>query len=279
MPELPEVETIKESMRKAVAGAIIESAVVFNRKMRLVVPNNFEKIICGAKIVKLYRIAKYAIMELDNGYSIIWHFGMSGKIKITKEENPVLEKHDHVVIKTSCGTIIYNDPRRFGVVTTFKSDEIKTNQLLCHLGPDPFDDKLTVDYLKNKFKGKRIPIKVALLDQTIVAGIGNIYASEALYLARILPTRTADNIKPKELENLIIAVRSVLTKAIAAGGSTLHDYRKPDGDIGYFQLQHAVYGKEKKKCPNCVSPDKDCEGIKKLIQGGRSTYYCPHLQK
>lgn len=279
MPELPEVETIKESMSQALNGAIIESAEVYNRNLRQPVPDEFESTVTGAKIIKFYRIAKYAVMELDNGYSVIWHFGMSGKIKISHETNPILEKHDHVVIKTTKGVLIYNDPRRFGVVTICLTDKIFTNSLLCHLGVDPFSENFTIAYLKDKLKGKRIPIKQALLDQTIISGIGNIYASEALYLAHISPLRESFEITSKELKNLINAVREVLHKAIKAGGSTLHDYRKPDGDIGYFQLQHAVYGKEGQKCPNCLFPNKPCKGILKLVQGGRSTYYCPHLQK
>jgi len=279
MPELPEVETIKESMRKALDGAVIESAKVYNRSLRCPIPDVFESAVVGAKIIKFYRIAKYAVMDLNNGYSIIWHFGMSGKIKINNERNLILEKHDHVVMNTTKGSLIYNDPRRFGVVTICQTENIFTNPLLCHLGLDPFDENLTVEYLKEKLRGKTIPIKQTLLDQTIISGIGNIYASEALYLARISPLRESLTITKRELKDLIEAIREVLNKAIKAGGSTLHDYRKPDGDIGYFQLQHAVYGKEGLKCPNCLFPDKPCKGIQKLVQSGRSTYYCPHLQK
>jgi len=279
MPELPEVETIKESMRKTLVGAQIESVVIRNRRLRLPVPDTFEETVSGARIVKLYRIAKYAVMELDNGCSIIWHFGMSGKIRIEHNANPILQKHDHVVIYTDVASLIYNDPRRFGVVTVCNSDNISADPLICHLGLDPFDANLTPAYLKNKLGGRRIPIKVALLDQTIISGIGNIYASEALYFARISPLRESDKVSLKELTRLIKSVREVLTKAINAGGSTLHDYRKPDGNIGYFQFQHAVYGKDGQKCPCCVFPDRPCKGIRKSVQGGRSTYYCPHLQK
>ena len=279
MPELPEVETIKEAMREAVENARIESIVIYNRHLRQDIPNDFEKKICETQIIRLYRMAKYAIMVLANGYSVIWHFGMSGKIKITKEKNPSLEKHDHVVITTTNGTIIYNDPRRFGVVTLCKTNKINENPLLCHLGLDPFDKNLTITYLKKKLAKKHVSIKIALLDQTIISGIGNIYASEALYLAQISPLRESTKISTKELSGLIKAVRDVFKKAIAAGGSTLHDYKKPNGDIGYFQLQHTVYGKEGKKCPHCIYPSKPCQGIQKVTQGGRSTYYCPHLQK
>lgn len=275
MPELPEVETIKEAMRKSVEGAFVESVKVLRRDLRLPIDSHFEKNITGKKIERLYRIAKYAVMELEGGNSVIWHFGMSGKIKISHEENPELQKHDHVVIKTNKGTIIYNDPRRFGVVTLAKSDRLDTNPLFKSLGLDPFDKKLNEKYLTDKLKNKTVPIKVALLDQSIISGIGNIYASEALYEARISPLRQSLSLTLSEIKRLIESIKQVLLKAIAAGGSTLHDYRKPDGDIGYFQFQHAVYGKAGKKCPNCVCQ----KGILHCVQAGRSTYYCQRLQK
>ena len=277
MPELPEVETIKESMRKAVDGAFIESVCVRNRHLRQVVPCDFEKVVCHTKIKRFYRIAKYAIMELDNGYSVIWHFGMSGKVKIIKESDFVVEKHDHIILYTSKGTIVYNDPRRFGLVSSIKTNQISTNPLFAKLGYDPFDEKLTETYFISKLKDKRIPIKTALLDQSIIVGIGNIYASEALYEAGISPLRECYTITKQEARKLIESIRFILEKAIAAGGSTLHDYRKPDGDIGYFQLQHAVYGKEGSSCPRCAKKNP-CH-IQRIVQSGRSTYYCPHTQK
>lgn len=276
MPELPEVETIKEAMRKAVSGNKIESVTVYNRHLRCLIPADFEKTLCGAKITRIYRIAKYALMELDNGYTVIWHFGMSGKLKIIKEKNLVLEKHDHAVIKTSDCTIIYNDPRRFGVLTICKTAKLFENPLFCHLGLDPFDENLSEIYLKEKLAHKKIPIKVALLDQSIISGIGNIYASEALYNARISPLRESSSLKKKELKKLIESIRLILSKAIKAGGSTLHDYHKPDGSTGYFQLQHCIYGKEGQCCPHCTCGTGK---IIKLVQAGRSTYYCNHLQK
>lgn len=275
MPELPEVETIKEAMRKSVEGASIESVTVFKRNLRLPVPPDFEEKITGKRIKRLYRIAKYVVMELCGGYSVVWHFGMSGKVTISHEVNPELKKHDHVVIKTNRGIIIYNDPRRFGVVTLIKSDELYENPIFKSLGLDPFDEKLNKRYLIDKLKNKTVPIKVALLDQTIISGIGNIYASEALYEARISPLRQSLSLTALETKRLIESVRHVLKKAIAAGGSTLHDYRKPDGNIGYFQFQHAVYGKAGQKCPNCICK----KGICHCIQAGRSTYYCKRLQK
>ena len=276
MPELPEVETIKEAMRKAVNGNKIESVTIYNRHLRCDIPANFEKFLCGTKVNHIYRIAKYALMELDNGYTVIWHFGMSGKVRIIKEKNLNLEKHDHVVIRTSENTIIYNDPRRFGMILLCNTNKLNENPLFCHLGLDPFDENLTESYLSEKLTHKRVPIKVALLDQSIISGIGNIYASEALYDARISPLRESCSLTKKELRKLIESIRFILDKAIAAGGSTLHDYHRPDGSIGYFQFQHCVYGKDGQKCPHCICKK---DRIIKIVQTGRSTYYCEHLQK
>ena len=231
MPELPEVETIKEALRKAVEGAVIQKVIVRNRKFRIPVPADFEDTLEGAAILKVYRIAKYAVLDLDNGFSVVWHFGMSGKVKITDTYPADLEKHDHIIIVTTRGILTFNDA-----------------------------------------------IKIALLDQSIVNGIGNIYASEALYAARISPLRECCSLSKQEISNLINAVRKTLQKAIDAGGSTLRDYRKPDGSMGYFQHMHCVYGKAGQKCPDC-SCNGCTEGIKKIIQGGRSTFYCRHLQK
>lgn len=279
MPELPEVETIKEALVKSIKGATIFSVTVNNRNLRQCIPLNFAKIVHQTKIVHIYRISKYIVLDLSNKYSIILHFGMSGKIRFIDQENPVFEKHDHVIFDTSHGLLTYNDPRRFGLILILLTNTIPSYPPFTKLGPDPFDKKLDVSYLKNKFKNKKLPIKVALLDQSIICGIGNIYASEALYSARISPLRFCDNITEQELQTLIFAIRETLSKAIKAGGSTLHDYRKPDGSTGYFQLQHAVYGKEGQTCPDCVCSLKKCKGIQKVILDGRSTFYCPYLQK
>lgn len=279
MPELPEVETIKESVKKVFEGSIIESVKVYNRHLRINVPDNFEKTVSHAKIMRIYRIAKYAIMDLDNDYSIIWHFGMSGKIKIVKESDFTLEKHDHIIVKTNKGVLIYNDPRRFGLVTIAKTLALAENPIFAHTGIDPFNPNLSKKYLFEKLRNKKVPIKLALLDQSIIAGIGNIYASEALFMTHISPLRESNSLKLNEIDTLIKSIRIVLKKAIDAGGSTLHDYKKPDGDIGYFQFQHCVYGKDGKDCLNCKPRPKNCVGIKKIVQAGRSTFYCPILQK
>lgn len=279
MPELPEVETIKESLLVALDNAVIQSVLVRNRHLRQEIPTDFEKNICKARITRIYRLAKYALLDLDNNRSIILHFGMSGKIRFIDEKDINYEKHDHVIFKTSRGILAYNDPRRFGLVLETPTALIYSHPLFAKLGLDPFDDELSVSYLQHKLQNKNVSIKIALLDQTIICGIGNIYASEALYDARISPLRCCNDVSIEELKRLIVSIQKILRKAINAGGSTLHDYRKPDGSTGYFQLQHAVYGKEGKPCPHCICCSSDGKGILKITQGGRSTFYCPYLQK
>ena len=279
MPELPEVETIKEALRKAVIGATIKDVVVRNRNFRESIPLDFENITINTTIIKVWRLAKYVIIDLDNGYSIIWHFGMSGKIKFIENPNYNYEKHDHIIFKISDKEVIYNDIRRFGLLSYSKTDSIFTHHLFKDIGIDPFDDKLSSDYLLDKFKNKKTPIKIALLDQRIINGVGNIYASEALYEARISPFRECNSLSKNETIQLIESIRKTLNKAIKAGGSTLRDYRKPDGSTGYFQNQHCVYNKTGQRCPNCVCDTTQTKGIQKATQAGRSTFYCATLQQ
>lgn len=279
MPELPEVETIKEALKKSVQGARIDTVIVKNRKFRIQIPADFEESIKNAIISKIYRRAKYLIFELNNGNSIIWHLGMSGRIKIINTPNYDIEKHDHIIITTNKDTLIYNDARRFGLATYSKTASINDCSVFKNIGIDPFDKNLTPEYLLNKLKNKKTPIKIALLDQHIINGIGNIYASEALFEAGISPLRESNSISVEEASLLIESIIKTLTKAIKAGGSTLRDYRKPDGSIGYFQNQHCVYNKEGQRCPNCICNLNSTGGIIRITQDGRSTYYCKTKQK
>ncbi len=278
MPELPEVETIKNTVSKTLLGATINNVIVRQRKFRKPIAPDFEKRIVKAKVISLKRIAKYMLVNLDNGLTMIWHFGMSGKIKIESKTPEVLDKHDHVILETSNGTIIYNDTRRFGLICLDESKNLQTNPLLKNLGFDPWDENLTPEALKQKLQKKKTPIKLALLDQEIINGIGNIYASEILYYAKILPTRESDKVSLKECELIIKYTRQVLEQAIEAGGSTIHDYKRPDGDIGYFQNQHVVYNKAGHSCPECKRLGRECH-IEKSVMGGRSTFFCAHEQK
>lgn len=279
MPELPEVETIKEALKKSVTDAKIKSVVIRNRNFREKIPDNFENVVSNGVIKNIRRLAKYAIMDLDNGYSIIWHFGMSGRVKILESNIDNFDKHDHVIFTTSKGILVYNDTRRFGLITYIKTDKINSHRLFSHIGIDPFDNNFNQDYLYDKFKNKKTPIKLSLLDQKIINGIGNIYASEALYEARISPFRESSSLTKNEISNLIEAIVKTLNKAIKAGGSTLRDYRKPDGSTGYFQNEHCVYNKTGQRCPNCTCQIDKTGGIAKATLGGRSTFYCETLQK
>lgn len=279
MPELPEVETIKNTVAAAVDGAVIENVLVRQPKLRESVPADFAERIRGTKIINLRRIAKYMLMDLSNGLTIIWHFGMSGKIRIESSKDCKCEKHDHIIIETDKGTIYYNDTRRFGLVLLCESDKLAEHHCFKHIGLDPWDANLTPEYLLAKLKGRKCAIKLSLLNQEIICGIGNIYASEILYRARILPDRASESVSLKEAAEIIKYTRIILEDAIKAGGSTIHDYRRPDGDIGYFQQHHCVYDKTGQRCPDCTCNVEKTGGIRKIVQGGRSTFYCPKLQK
>ena len=279
MPELPEVETIKNTVAAAIDGATIRSATVLQPRLREMVPADFAKRIRNARISSLRRIAKYMLIDLNNGLTIIWHFGMSGKIRIESVLPTPLEKHDHVIIETDKGILIYNDARRFGLVALCESDKLAQHHCFAHVGLDPWDANLTAKYLLEKLAKRKCAIKLSLLDQEIICGIGNIYASEILYRSRIRPERKSESITATEAKKIIEQTRIVLEAAIAAGGSTIHDYRRPDGDIGYFQQQHCVYDKTGKRCPDCKCDIAKTGGIQKIVQGGRSTFYCPVLQK
>lgn len=279
MPELPEVETIKNAIEKAIGFTNIINVTINNNRFREIIPDDFRERILHSRIISYQRQAKYIIIGLDNGLSLIWHLGMSGRVKICDKMPETFDKHDHVIIETEKEILIYNDARRFGLLTYCETQQLTKHHLLCRLGIDPFDNAFNGEYLFKKLKNKKVPIKIALLDQTIINGIGNIYASEALYSARILPTRCAGEISKKECETLAESVRLTLEKAIEAGGSTLKDYIKPDGSMGYFQNMHCVYNKTGQKCPDCTCNISQTGGIKKIVQAGRSSFYCPTKQK
>lgn len=280
MPELPEIETVKNYLNKVFLNKEIISAKITNRRLRKLIPDSFEKEITNAEIVKIYRKAKYFILELDNGKSIIWHLGMSGTVENKSKKNYQKLKHDHVVLEVDGGELlVYNDARRFGMVDICESAEINQHSCFRDNGIEPFEKGFDEKYLKEKLKSKRINIKTALLDPKVVVGIGNIYASEALYYAGISPFRESNSLTKVERNKLIESIVMVLDRAIKAGGSSIRDYKKPDGEVGYFSLSHAVYGKEGQKCPNCNCDFEKTEGIKKSFLGGRSSFYCVSKQK
>lgn len=263
MPELPEVETVKNALLKAVDKANITKVSIYNNRFRKIIPDDFARRIEGAQIAAVRRKAKYLLLELDNGLTVIWHLGMSGKVKISDFPPEKKEKHDHVMIETNKATLVFNDARRFGMLTYAETSGLGHCSLFAHIGTDPFDERLDGLYLYNKLQNKKIPIKAALLDQSIVNGIGNIYASEALFDAGIDPMRPAGNLSQKDCGRLVQSVRKILRQAIEAGGSSIHDYRKPDGSLGYFQNMHCVYNKTGQKCPGCTCNIAQTGGIKR----------------
>ena len=279
MPELPEVETIVRALKKQVEGAEIKEIVVKNPRFREIVPENISKELCGGKILTVRRIAKYIVMDLSHKKSIIWHLGMSGRITVSDSLPQNSEKHDHIFVVTDKCCLTFNDARRFGLFTYDKTANLPANRFLKNCGIDPFDEKLDADYLYGKLQKKKSAIKLCLLEQDIINGIGNIYASEILFDCKISPERKGDSISLRDCESIINSTRKILKKSIDAGGSTLKDYHHLDGDIGHFQDMHCVYGKEGKKCPSCSCDVAKTGGIRKIVQGGRSTFYCEAKQK
>lgn len=279
MPELPEVETIMRALKKQAEHAKIKDIIVKNPNFRDKIPADINEKAKNSVIISIKRIAKYIVIDLDNGNSIIWHLGMSGKITVSDTLPETPQKHDHVFVITDKCCLTFNDARRFGLFTIDKTKNLKTNRFLKNCGTDPFSKELTTEYLYEKLQKKKSPIKLCLLEQDIINGIGNIYASEILYASGILPQRAAESISFTECESIIANTRKILQKAIDAGGSTLKDYRHLDGSVGHFQDMHCVYGKEGKKCANCTCDIEKTGGIHKIFQSGRSTYFCPQKQK
>lgn len=275
MPELPEVETTVRGLRKILLGHSIVAVAVRTKQLRFAFPRGFSGKLQNARILGVERRAKYILISLSTGQSLLVHLGMSGRMQQTSAaQKPA--RHDHVVLTLSNGTTVtYNDPRRFGVMDLVATGREDEHKLLRTIGPEPLGKDLNVDYLTEKLRGKKTAIKVALLDQRIIAGLGNIYVSEALYWAGIHPARAAGDLKKKEIEALIPAIQKVLKASIKAGGTSMRDYVQADGALGFFQNQFAVYDRAGQPCP-----DRACRGlIKQMVQGGRSTYFCPRKQR
>ncbi len=273
MPELPEVETVCKGLRKEVLGSKITSAKNNRPNLRIPFPRNL-KSLKGSKIISVIRRAKYILINLDNNKTLVIHLGMSGKFTITKNYEPV--KHDHMVITLDKGIkLVLNDVRRFGLVALSNTDNLEEHKLFKHLGIEPIEKEFNAGYLFKKLKNKKIAIKLAIMDQKVVVGVGNIYACEALYDSGINPKRSANNIKKDELKKLVASIKKILKQALKAGGSSLRDYVQADGTLGYFQNMTKVYGREGQKCKKC-----NCRsGVKRITQGGRSTFYCTKKQK
>lgn len=269
MPELPEIETIKNGLQEMV-GTSVEKIIIRFPKLRY--PLNQQELnnALGNKIQSLTRRAKYLIVNLDKGALVI-HLGMSGRLTLYKELAPEIRKHDHVDI--ICGDLIlrYNDPRRFGCI--IYSENYQQLDLIRALGPEPLEKKFTAQYLQQKISNRNTPIKQLIMDNAIVVGVGNIYACESLFMSKISPLRQGQSLTSKECQTLVKNIRKVLTAAIAAGGSSISDYKNAKGELGYFQQSHQVYGQAGKKCRTCNSV------ILETRLGQRNSFYCPECQK
>lgn len=271
MPELPEVETVVRGLSATLVNRKIKSAVVNRAAIRTPITPGFADRVAGQKILGVRRRAKYLLIDLSHGDTILAHLGMSGKLVITRTK-PEKKKHDHAqFILSDALWLTFNDARRFGILEIYRTDEIDTLPTIRALGPEPFSKGFSQAYLKAALEKRTRPVKVALMDQGLVVGVGNIYASEALFDAKLPPILPAQNAAPYAKE-IIAAIRKVLKKAIASGGSTLRDYVRSSGDAGEFQHRFQVYEREGKPCYACGS------AIKKIQQAGRSTYYCPICQ-
>ena len=275
MPELPEVETVMRALDRHLTGRKISHVTLRRGDIRWPVPPDLPTLLTGAKILGFRRRGKFILMRLETGWSMLVHLGMSGRMVLDKPE----AAHEHLTIETSDGQRMgFVDPRRFGVLDMVPTSAEDTHRLLADMGPEPLGNGFSGPVLAASCKGKTAPIKAVLLDQHIVAGIGNIYASEALFRAGIAPTRAAGKISAPRLEALAQAVRETLQAAIKAGGSSLRDYVQPDGELGYFQHAWKVYGRVGQACEQCPGPPS-CQGIRQITQSGRSTFYCPKTQR
>ncbi len=268
MPELPEVETTVRGLARVLEGRRITRVEARRADLRRSFPKDLGQRLTGAKVTGLGRRAKYGLIHTDRDDTMIFHLGMSGSWRINRSE---LEKHDHLLLETEEGTrLALNDPRRFGSVDLVPTGELDEWPAFAALGPEPLE--LEARDLKRRLAGRSAAIKLLLLDQGIVAGLGNIYVCEALYRAGIHPKRAGGSVSLARLERLVVAIREVIDEAIEAGGSTLRDFASPDGELGYFSKTFAVYDREGKPC--------GCGGtVKRFVQGGRSTFYCPACQR
>lgn len=280
MPELPEVETVRRGLQPHLEGRVIARAEARRPDLRWPLPPDLVQVLTGARVVALHRRSKYILAELEDRGRLLLHLGMSGRMLIEAEpqgdfhrDAAILPRHDHVVLWTEAGTrITFNDARRFGMVDLVAPGA--THPLLAHLGPEPLGEDFTAEVLARALAGRRSPVKAALLDQRIVAGLGNIYVSEALFRAGIDPRRPAGQVTAAEIAVLVDRIRAVLEEAIAAGGSSLRDHRQATGELGYFQHSFRVYDREGAPCPN------GCGGVvARIVQSGRSSYFCPLCQR
>ena len=280
MPELPEVETVRRGLLPVLEGAVIARAEVNRPDLRWPLPERMAERLTGRRVTALRRRSKYILADLDSGETLLVHLGMSGRMLISGaqlgafyHDHPAPQKHDHVVLHMGSGArITFNDARRFGAMDLMPTGG--THPLLAGLGPEPFGNDFNVPYLAGRLKGRKTSIKAALLDQRIVAGLGNIYVAETLYRARISPLRLAGELAEPQVDAIVPIIREVLAEAIEAGGSSLRDFRQASGELGYFSKHFQVYDREGDPCetPGCTGT------ITRTVQSGRSSFWCPACQ-
>ena len=283
MPELPEVETVRRGIESAMQDQVIISAEVNRPNLRWPFPPNMAKRLSGARVVGLRRRSKYILVDLDSDETLIVHLGMSGRMLVSgiqvgqfHQEHPAPKKHDHVVFHMENGArVTFNDARRFGAMDLASTAAVEQHKLLASLGPEPLGNSFDETYLIGALSGKNSPIKSTLLDQRIIAGLGNIYVCEVLFRAKISPITKASELSKLRIGKIVPIIREVLEEAILAGGSSLKDYRQTGGELGYFQHNFQVYDQENQLCSSV-----GCTGvIVRVIQAGRSSYYCPRCQR
>ena len=283
MPELPEVETVRRGLQPHLEGAVLARVEARRPDLRFPLPPRFAERLQGARVERMERRAKYLLARLDTGETWVTHLGMTGRFTVDDQRPGAFvhpaggdAKHDHVLLETGAGVrIAFNDARRFGYMDLLATDVLERHPWFAGLGPEPLGEGLTAAHLVRAFSGKRRNVKDTLLDQRVVAGLGNIYVSEALHRARIAPETPAGDLAFSRLKTLTAEIKATLLEAIEAGGSTLRDYRAADGALGYFQHRFKVYGREGEAC---VRPR--CRGaVARLVQGGRSTFHCPRCQR
>ena len=274
MPELPEVETVRRALVPALEGRRVRTAHVGRPDLRWPLPPRLAERLTGRIFGPLRRRGKFLLLPLDGDESMLMHLGMSGSVRI-HDRQPEIGRHDHMVLEMEEGGegaawIVFNDPRRFGWIDLFRGD---THPMVADMGPEPLGNGFSANGLMAALAGRRGPIKTALLNQQIVAGIGNIYACEALFGAGLSPRRRADTIRGGRAERLVSAIRTVLQRAIEDGGTSLRDHVQPGGEIGYFVQRLSVYGRDGEACHSCGSR------IRAITQSGRSSFYCPACQR
>ena len=274
MPELPEVETVCRALSKVIKNSTIKKIEFYRKDLRWQVKDNLEVSLKNNIFIDPYRRGKYILIPTNTDKIFLIHLGMSGQIRIKKKD--IVQKHDHMRMIVENNNkhfvVTYNDSRRFGYIDLFKKKELREHFLLSKIGVEPLGRELTIEYLQNNFKERVINIKNALIDQKIIAGIGNIYASEILYKAKINPHRKVNSLSQNDLNSIITFTKIILKKSIDVGGTTIRDHMQPDGSLGYFKQKLQVYGKLNEKCKTCNSL------IVKEVISNRSTYICRHCQ-